>query len=280
MENEKIAKEKLVLNKDHGSLNVVAVFDVIGIIATIIEIIVLLIKTSEARSAYSEFSREANIIVWTIIGYSILAIIVCIFVRTALLESGHKYTAVFLNLIFALSWPLEFVCAIIIGFSDLYKTEIQIESTGEDFDYTYLCNEMKQNYERYLTGAYTKDDYLVKYNGLKNSLNKVLSQVRVELASLNTLEGKVGLSSEQYERKNSLIKVLDSCKKVIDLYDVSRFDLADCENIPNKTQYYIEKSNELPLQKKEIFDRHKEYLDKGVYSNQEFEAKVAYLFLK
>ena len=44
MENEKIAKEKLVLNRDHGSLNVVAVFDVIGIIATIIEIIVLLLN--------------------------------------------------------------------------------------------------------------------------------------------------------------------------------------------------------------------------------------------
>ena len=103
-------------------------------------------------------------------------------------------------------------------------------------------------------------------------------QAQCSLAALNSIEQKCGLSSEQQEKKNELINVLDTSKKVLGYYDVNKVEMVDGEIISNKTQYYIEKSNDLPLEKKEIFNKHKKYLDNGVYSNIEFECKVAYLF--
>ena len=115
---EKKVKPKKILDYNHGSLKTVFVFDFIGIIATIIGDIWIFIQMSYLGSEPGESLLGA--ILGILVAYSIIAIIMCVFVRNALLRKGHETIAVILNLIFGIGWNIEFIAALIIASSDLY----------------------------------------------------------------------------------------------------------------------------------------------------------------
>lgn len=281
MEEEKEEKEKKQLDLNHGSLKVVFVFDFVAIIGTIVGLIWFPVQMEEF--AYYYGYEAASRFYWIYFGYSILALIICVFVRTSLLKRGHKYIAVTLNLIFAIGWPIEFVAGLILGFSNLYEP-YGINKTDENkkepsFEEAYTgIKKIHAHYKLHHLEHLAMDEEFIKF---KKVLLKYKNEAMVNLNAIKNLENRCGLTEEQQKQKEDLLSTINMCDAAINLEFNNKPDLFENE-LPvmeeDRINFWLEKAKDLPENKQVIFNNHKKYYDDGIYSLEEFEKKIEFLF--
>ena len=278
---EKKVKPKKILDYNHGSLKTVFVFDFIGIIATIIGDIWIFIQMSYLGSEPGESLLGA--ILGILVAYSIIAIIMCVFVRNALLRKGHETIAVILNLIFGIGWNIEFIAALIIASSDLY---IDYEDAVDNrVDYEEIFIEIKKIYTYYKKNDLNHMQMNEKYIKLKNKIVEYKDGLTKNLESLTLIEEKCGLSYKQKEQKEKLLNEIKRCDEAINLgFENNGLSFGinsnDFKNEAERINYWVEKSLKLKEDKQKVFNDHKQYYDRGIYSLNEFEQKISFLFFE
>ncbi len=278
---EKKVKPKKILDYNHGSLKTVFVFDFIGIIATIIGDIWIFIQMSYLGSEPGESLLGA--ILGILVAYSIIAIIMCVFVRNALLRKGHETIAVILTLIFGIGWNIEFIAALIIASSDLY---IDYEDAVDNrVDYEQIFIEIKKINTYYKKNDLNHMQMNEKYIKLKNKIVEYKDGLTKNLESLTLIEEKCGLSAKQKEQKEKLLNEIKRCDEAINLGIENNglsfgININDFKNEAERINYWVEKSLKLKEDKQKLFNDHKQYYDRGIYSLNEFEQKISFLFFE
>lgn len=273
MGNENVVKKEKRLDENHGSLKAVYIFDFFGGIATLfysIPVFVLL-------SSLGDLPKYAQVIIWLIFVYGIIAMIYCIFIRNKLLRRGHKTVAVLLNLLFGIGWPIEFIAGIILACSNLYVT---VSETEDEIKYENPYKEVQAIYDYYLKNDKQNISLNPRINELKKQIIDRKEELTSELNSLNNMEKRCGLTDEQMFKKGKILCEIKQCDASIDLC-LGKNPIFDdvCQNLEiNDLSSLIEEAKKLPLEKQEIFNEHKKYYDDGIYSKGEFEQKVSFLF--
>ena len=284
----KLEKEKMVFIDSHPSLKVVGVFDIFAAIFTMLSLIPFFIFMDEING----LERSYQIIIHLFLAYSIIAIIYALAIRLMLLERGYKTLAVTLNVLFSFGIPLEFVASIIIGCSILYK---------EDKDFSFIKEKRvlyKDDYEEVFAiyDYYLKNEkdgfiYDPRIIELKNKIRQKKLELERNIKSIETVEKKVGVSYLHVMRQKKLKEELIKCEETLKICgpeiieshndlktEPINYDIKKEKDIILDEKALYEAYQKLPLDKQELYNKHRHYLDAGIYTNAEFLKKVSYLF--
>lgn len=261
MENNEI-KPRVIVDRSHGSFNAMGILDAISIISAIIATIKVPI---EIRKEYQTLEGPIGGITYGFIAWIWVTLILAIALRNTKINSLKIGQAAGFSILFGLLGfnILQVVNGIILSCSNVLVTVFETKP-DKDKSLEEIAKEIKE-LEKNDVLKYQNSEAINRHK-IEVSLRKDEIQNKIDV--LNNLKKRNGLTREQEVELIKLHNDLDFCDEIISGEVKKDYNLEEI----------LEAANNLPEDKKVLFENHKKFFDDGIYDEKEFIKKVSSLF--